>query len=123
LAIYVAKKGSDGEKVKFTGTWAMHIDNKKIPVLLKGEEKTHFKASFDCSKAGTVPEKVICSNAELANLDVQLAGAYKTALSACKNDVKLSQRDWLKTRDSCSSNIQCLKNSYKSRTETLQNCR
>ena len=35
-------------------------------------------ASFDCAKAGTKVEKLICGDAGLSKLDDELAAAYKT---------------------------------------------
>jgi len=78
-----------------------------------------FKPSFDCAKASTPTENAICSDADLAELDNRLAGAYSKASSACKK----GQKEWANNRNTCSSNIQCLKNSYKSRIQELENCR
>jgi len=78
--------------------------------------------SFDCAKASTPSEKAICSNADLAELDNRLAKAYSKARLTCEKDVKKEQREWLKDMSSCSSNIQCLKNSYTSRIQELENC-
>jgi uncharacterized protein (TIGR02145 family) len=81
------------------------------------------KPSFDCAKASTSPEKAICSDADLAELDNQLAKAYsKARSSACKKDLQKQQKEWMNERNSCSSNIQCLKNSYKSRIQELEKC-
>jgi uncharacterized protein YecT (DUF1311 family) len=81
------------------------------------------KPSFDCEKASTPSEKTICSNADLAELDSRLAIAYYQARSsACKKDLQKQQREWLNKRNSCSSNIQCLKNSYNSRIQKLERC-
>jgi uncharacterized protein len=38
-------------------------------------------ASFDCAKASTRIEKMICSDGEASDLDGQLARAYRDALS------------------------------------------
>lgn len=54
-------------------------------------------ASFDCAKAKSKNEKLICSNSELSSLDEVLSGAYKSAYerTASKSALRQSQRDWL----------------------------
>ncbi len=37
-------------------------------------------ASFDCAKASTQVERLICSDESLSKLDEQLSGSYKQAL-------------------------------------------
>ena len=58
-------------------------------------------ASFDCAKAKSPSEKLICSDAALGALDERLAAAYKgvsAALSAPQRaTLKESQRSWLKS--------------------------
>jgi uncharacterized protein len=59
-------------------------------------------ASFDCGKAATKVEKMICNDAELSKLDEELGSAYKSALQDIKHAaiLKESQKQWLKDRDS-----------------------
>lgn len=53
--------------------------------------------SFDCAKAGSTAEKLVCDDAELAALDRQLAARYAQA-----RDVDPAvQRGWVKGRDEC----------------------
>lgn len=56
-------------------------------------------ASFDCAKAATPLEKLICSTPELSRNDEVLAKAYATALGGLSDEAKAvvqsSQRDWL----------------------------
>ena len=42
-------------------------------------------ATFDCDKASTSVEKVICSDTRLTNLDDQLGRQYKDVLAASSN--------------------------------------
>lgn len=55
-------------------------------------------ASFDCAKARTPLEKLICASPELSRNDEVLAKAYATALGglseAAKQVVQQSQREW-----------------------------
>jgi len=64
-----------------------------------------FSPSFDCAKASTGAERMICSNNDLAQADVQLAQAYKAALSKSpdKAALKKEQGAWIRSqRDACS---------------------
>ena len=56
--------------------------------------------SFDCSKASSTSERLICSNSELAAADNQLMQVYKESLirSADKDALKKSQNMWRKTK-------------------------
>ena len=58
-------------------------------------------ASFDCAKAKSPSEKLICSDAALGALDERLAAAYKSLVAqlteAEKKQLKETQRSWLKS--------------------------
>ena len=72
--------------------------------------------SFDCSKASTAVEQAICSSAELSRLDRQLAQAYR-GLAATERD---AQRAWIRQRNACKSDIDCLTKQYQDRIVTLE---
>lgn len=77
--------------------------------------------SFDCTKASTGPERLICSSKELSAADVKLAQAYKTAanISTDKDALKSAQNAWRKNeRDAC-SDVQCMLGAYQSRLTQL----
>ena len=61
--------------------------------------------TFDCSRANSTVEKLICSDEGLAALDRQLDGVYKAALGKARDDVpaylRTEQRGWVKGRDEC----------------------
>jgi uncharacterized protein len=78
-------------------------------------------ASFDCAKASTVVEGSICANAALSALDEQLAAAYGRARSSSPNPdaLRSAQLDWMKQRNTCGANVECLTNSYKLRIGAL----
>jgi uncharacterized protein len=61
------------------------------------------KASFDCAKAATAAEKVICESYQtgLRNMDRYLASVYKRAL-ARDPAIANTQKLWIKRRDMCS---------------------
>lgn len=48
-------------------------------LLAGGVTSSAFGASFNCSKAGSATEKIICGDAELSRLDDQLGKTYKQA--------------------------------------------
>lgn len=105
-------------------------NNKIVMTLLAAltVSQLSFGASFDCEKAGTEVEKVICSYKTLSILDEFLALTYKKALdrSSHKNKLKASQRNWLiYKRNACADDDICLNTKYYSRilelTDTTKN--
>jgi uncharacterized protein YecT (DUF1311 family) len=78
-------------------------------------------ASFDCAKASSAQEKMICSDRELARLDVELSAVYRKAREAA-TDAKALQNEqlqWLKASRKACSDKACLAEAYKSRTAEL----
>lgn len=84
--------------------------------------------SFDCVKATTKAESLICATPELAILDLSMANAYRDVWAEQKNAsrkklLKASQTSWLsEIRDSC-VDTKCLKNNYEKRIALLRNSR
>jgi uncharacterized protein YecT (DUF1311 family) len=79
-------------------------------------------ASFDCAKAATSVEKLICSNDALSKLDEQLSAVYKGALASSRNkdSIKQQQMEWIKQQRTC-ANAQCLSQAYQNRIAELTN--
>lgn len=78
--------------------------------------------SFDCRKAGTVVERLICSDPELSSLDESLARAYKSVRNSGlvdKGQLKADQVKWLRQRDRC-RDADCLRAFYTARTAELE---
>jgi uncharacterized protein len=82
---------------------------------------------FDCSKALSDAEKLICTDNKLAELDNQLRGVYQTALGNFpereRKNLKAMQRGWIKGRDDCwkADNLRsCVQYAYESRIVELQ---
>lgn len=77
-------------------------------------------ASFDCSKASSTTEKLICGDESISKLDEQLASSYKQALEAAtdKDAVKKQQIEWLKQQRVC-KDVECLANAYQERINQL----
>jgi len=97
------------------GTW--------IAVALSGclmVVSTARAASFDCAKAGTKVEHIICDNAEISRLDDDLSTSYKAALQdKLKVDaIKQSQKQWINKRNNC-TDADCVKATYQNRISKL----
>lgn len=78
--------------------------------------------SFDCRKAKSPTEKLICSDTRLSQLDLALSHAYAEALQE-GNVEKKSQLAWIKSRDAeCASSrsVDCLRGSLERRITQLQ---
>ena len=77
--------------------------------------------SFDCAKVATGAERLICSNKELSEADVELAAAYKVAANSStdKDSLRESQSAWrTKERDAC-SDVKCMLDAYQNRLAQL----
>jgi len=85
-------------------------------------------ASFDCGKAQTKVEHLICDNPEISVLDDEMAKLYSEIRRASSNDLVLknTQRDWLKYRQTCfapeykQKESICLSNIYRRHNNILR---
>jgi len=84
--------------------------------------------AFECSKAGTATEKTICSDTELRRLDAQLNRDYKLFRKAFSGsgkhdclleDEAVAQKKWLKQRDACGSDRDCIAQAYRKRLDEI----
>jgi uncharacterized protein len=73
-----------------------------LNAAFKDGEVQETKASFDCAKAATAAEKVICESYQtgLRNMDRYLASVYKRAF-ARDPAIANTQKLWIKRRDMC----------------------
>lgn len=80
-----------------------------------------FAASFDCEKAASKIEKLICSDDELSQLDESLSEAYLQALERAniKQQIIESQREWLKYERNLCQTVECMKKAYVTRINEL----
>lgn len=90
---------------------------------LMGLASGAFAASFDCSKAKSEIEKLICKDTETSVLDEKLQQAYKAAQAATdasgKKALTDEQRHWITyTRDLCADEA-CLQQAYTARIAVL----
>jgi uncharacterized protein YecT (DUF1311 family) len=77
-------------------------------------------ASFDCSKASTKIEKLICSSPQTADADHRLTAAYHASASKSADQaaLKQQQREWLKERNAC-DDAACLLSVTEARIKVL----
>jgi uncharacterized protein len=77
-------------------------------------------ASFDCKKAATPVERLICDSVVLEMLDLQLKGAFDGALERSNgpDKVRAEQARWLIRRDAC-RDATCLEAAYRERIDVL----
>jgi uncharacterized protein len=97
------------------------LKNTIFCLLLLAAGSVAHAASFDCSKAATSIEKMICSDENISDLDSQLMQSYKNMLSTAANAeaLKLEQRAWLaNVRNKC-KDAACLKVAYAVRIAQL----
>ena len=81
---------------------------------------TSTSPSFDCAKASTSVEKMICATPELAEADAALARSYATAKAsgADAGQLKSEQRAFLAIRNRCST-VECVAEAYRARNKEL----
>ena len=77
--------------------------------------------SFDCERAASPQERIICASDALSKLDAELSLAYQTAMSEPVRaaSVREDQRNWVhKVRNACETE-DCLARSYQARIKEL----
>ncbi|MDR6419400.1 uncharacterized protein J2801_001651 [Paraburkholderia phenoliruptrix] len=81
---------------------------------------TAIVASFDCAKASSKIEKLVCSSPETASADKQLASVYRAAAAKSSDPaaLKQQQREWLKERNAC-DDASCLLKTTEARIQAL----
>mgnify|MGYP000872506163 CR=1 FL=1 len=78
-------------------------------------------ASFDCKRAKTTVEKMICSDAEVSKFDEELDRTYKKALAlvSYKAQMKKQQQEWIRTLRNACEDEACLLREYRDRIAAL----
>ena len=81
-------------------------------------------ASFDCTKARAADEVAVCRSRDLSEMDVRMATLFEVntslVLMGQRGAMQDEQRDWLKRRAGCGSNVACLRTVYQVRIAELQ---
>lgn len=80
-----------------------------LPTLAMG-------ASFDCGKAATRVEQLICANAEISSLDEELSRAFSFEMERTEfpDRLKSAQKAWLTKRNDC-VDLACIRLHYEQR--------
>lgn len=99
-----------------------------VLVTLLATPLAYAQPSFDCSRADGVVEEMLCNDAGLAALDVQMAKVWQEAMDLSLDNVdlpeiKAEQRGWITGRNDCWKNDdvrQCTEDSYKTRIAEIQ---
>ncbi|WP_423382953.1 lysozyme inhibitor LprI family protein [Burkholderia sp. LMG 32019] len=116
---YAAIYKSQNEMLLLDGSWAYLF-----------ERQTHAPAnaeqSFDCKKAGTNVEHLICNSPELVKLDATVNRGYVAMLLtdskeiSYQDPVRLEQINWIrKVRNACTDNA-CLRSAYRARIQYIK---
>lgn len=82
-------------------------------------------AGFDCARAATAVEKLICADRSLSKSDEELSARYQSSLAGSSDPATLKnqQRDWLlNVRNRC-TNAACLQEAYASRIAQISSGR
>jgi uncharacterized protein YecT (DUF1311 family) len=83
--------------------------------------------SFECATHHGRDEIAICGNGTLSGLDLELDTLYGRVRNSLSQSRQLTlrdeQRDWLKRRGVCASDVACLLTLYRTRITQLQNWR
>lgn len=93
----------------------------QIAAALSNAETASVSPSFDCAKASTNVEKMICANPALSKADSEMAGFYKrnmVASGAGSNTIKQGQRAFVAKRNLCSDSA-CVADAYRARREEM----
>ena len=108
--------------VLFVGCIALTPDdNHQNKITKKSADKTYLKTSFDCSKANTYIEKTICTDSDLAKLDIELSDSYQSnqAKTKSKQKLKSQQKDWVQNIENSCTSKQCLADVINARIAVL----
>jgi uncharacterized protein len=105
------------------GRLLTNYDNSGYVLLLQRRDPgSAINASFTCSKAHSIVEHAICASPTLAGYDRSVAAAWHRALSLAGDDadaVKQARVDWLRGRDACGANAECLVQAMRERVDQL----
>ncbi len=92
-----------------------------VALIAISTASTSSAASYDCAKASSRIENVICASTKVSMLDSKLADIYSMVIQQSSNvdAVRLAQRSWLKAvRNQCQDET-CLINVYQMRIDAL----
>jgi uncharacterized protein len=92
-----------------------------VPVPVPQANNSPFAPSFDCAKANTGPERLICGDRDLAKLDVDVSQAYSKARekTSDKNQIRTEQQNWMKNSRNACSDKDCMSKAMTQRIQEL----
>ena len=93
------------------------MNNNVGSISFGGNAIDAFTPSFDCSKASLPSEQTICLDWKLSRLDFRLAELWLSASDDPKEKPK--QISWVRSRNACGYDANCLFASYKARIEDM----
>ncbi len=102
----------------------MSFHHSAVFVLKRRDQNAAPSPSFDCKRAKSPSENSICESYNLAGRDLNVAETYRELLRIQPDDVeaiRAGQRAWLKERDACGTDVQCLDDSLRERVSDLVN--
>lgn len=121
-ALLLTREDGSQDKLQFVRKMGPADQNRLANLKLKDKRDVGKPApSFDCSRAQSGVEQMICSDRELARADVELNRLYKAALKSAQNKEQLAevQNAWREQeRDSC-GDIACVNQAYQARIAQL----
>lgn len=109
LPPHTSGDAKDGSKAPVSTVVGTKIPNEESASV------QNFAPSFDCKLANNETERAICSNSRLARVDVYTAEMYRCMLHSSSTDtdeLRFRQRSWITKRNSCLSDVGCLRGSY-----------
>ncbi|MEO6817108.1 MAG: lysozyme inhibitor LprI family protein [Edaphobacter sp.] len=93
-----------------------------VLVLQRRSPQSEIKPSFSCAKAQGASERAICTSAALAGYDRSVTAAYHRARNRADDkgdDLKREQEAWIKQRDACGPDVDCLAKKMHQRVDEL----
>lgn len=98
------------------------VDNSEPAIEQVYSSESIYTPTFDCEKASNTAENWICSDNDLAYLDIKLNDLYQSITnteSVEMTELKQSQKLWLKERNRCDDKS-CIQIAYMSRIKNLE---
>ncbi|WP_156443694.1 lysozyme inhibitor LprI family protein [Burkholderia sp. MSMB1835] len=130
----LGRSGGATGNMNIAGAWIALADDQKmymrwrdetILVLTKIPLNAPIKASFPCGKASTATEHAICSSYQLSAFDQSIAESFTRTMAQARASgsqtapLAQSQRRWLKDRNACGANAQCILKTMRRRLDAL----
>jgi uncharacterized protein len=80
---------------------------------------------FDCGRAKTASERIICRSDALGALDEKMSGLYDELMQSYdrksqRDRLKRYQRQFLAARDDCARDVECIKGAYLDQISVLE---